>query len=258
MYNCVIWAPMLKLKNRSAPESDSRFGKMGTCVVRNTGTVVLMALAQHSVICNTNMKNWPYDVKNCIFKFDNVSNFKNDAKVVFQSIDLSFRMKAQIGNGWRITKMSMRTKMATDHPVISIGLYLVRKAECLEASIVIPSFIVFVLTVTSLFLHVNNDVRLGILWLNVLNHFAIISEINQNIPRYGSDVPVILLFVSWSTILTILIALLTFLLRYISKSSTPPRSFLVNINSLVLNGSGRHLVVPRCTCKYLIRVSWIL
>lgn len=248
--NIDIGAPMLTLKNDATEWSGYGSVDLGTCQVRNRGLVQCIVLVQHSVPCSSNLQNWPYDVKTCILKFDKATIFHDDAKVILKAIHLGFVMKSEFGNGWRITKSTIKKNMTGDHRSV-IGLYLVRKAECLEASIVIPSFVVFVLTMTSMFLHVNNDVRLGILWLNVLNHFAIISEINQNIPRYGSDVPVILLFMSWSTILTILIALLTFLLRYISKSRTPPPSFLVNINSLVLNGSGRHLVVPRWNVEIL-------
>ncbi|XP_061724433.1 neuronal acetylcholine receptor subunit beta-2-like [Cydia pomonella] len=236
-----IWTPELKVKNYEIEDSES-FITIYECLVNNTGHVRCIQSNVHSLMCSSAMKDWPYDRKYCNLKIDDDSWSQSEANIVFTKFKfLSFE---DTYTAWRLIHSEEHLNLTRDYQA-SIEFVLERVAEGLEAAIVVPAFVMSVLTIITFFLNVNANVRLGMLCTSLFSHYLFLTEVNKSIPKHSVDAPKILLFITGSMTMTLMNIVLTLTLKYLCSRKSSPPVLVTSINYLILNGYGEYLVFPR-------------
>ncbi|XP_063389839.1 neuronal acetylcholine receptor subunit beta-3-like [Cydia fagiglandana] len=232
-----IWSPGLKLINTAdADDFDFLYTK---CRLNSTGHVQCVIQTEHRVFCTSDLTNWPYDTKSCLLQFDPWR--PQETKVFFS---FSHYMQALQNAGWKIVRVKVFKNLTTGIQS-TVKFHFKRLAEGLEATIVVPAFVVSVLTVTALLLDYRDINRLGILLMSLISHFMFSNAVSDNTPKHSANTPVILSFISCSTLLTVICFVLSFCFRYLGKKKTQPPTWIVSYNDFVLDGYGKYGVFTK-------------
>ncbi|XP_063389846.1 neuronal acetylcholine receptor subunit beta-2-like [Cydia fagiglandana] len=240
-----IWTPELKVKNNEIEDSET-YITIYECLGNNTGHVRCVQSIVQNLLCSSAMKDWPYDRKHCTLKIDDDSWSQSEASIVFTKF--KFLAFEDTYTAWRMIHSQEYLNLTGDYQA-SVEFVLERVAVGIEAAIVVPAFVMSVLTIIAFFLDVNANVRLGILCGSLFSHYLFLTEVNKSIPKHSVDAPKILLFITGSMSLTLMIILLTLTLRYLCSRKSSPPDLIISINSFVLNGYGmvKYLFFPRCS-----------
>lgn len=235
-----IWTPILKHKYSTYIYGPFSFT---SCDVRNDGSVNFVIRLLVETECSTKLRNWPYDTQSCTVQFG--EHYKS-SKVVYTYNGTKglWTIDAEYGAGWTIIDYKAKEDNKSDIQ-LSLTFIFEREAVGLAAMIVIPSIIVFTLTITSLLLDVKGRIRLFIGCFNLLNHYNLIWEISEEIPKHSEETPSVLLFIRGSLILTTILVVLTFVLSYLVKTEMPTPAWITNLNGLVLKSKLNYVVWPR-------------
>lgn len=239
-----IWTPGLKLFN-TADTTDYDF-LFTLCQIRNTGKVVCYPKLLYQTLCSTDLQNWPYDIQSCTFRF---GEWKRAGTLT--NVQFTFGKRkglGMLGNeylmGWTVMSYNQtEDNNKTEQLTVTFGLE--RQSILLGTIIVIPSIIVFLLTLISLLLFVNNETRLGLLYFNLLLHYVILHNISHMLPKHSRNVPKILLFTRGSLLLTCTSVLLTFVLKILRKRKVAPPIFVSFLNNYINNSFIKHLLWPK-------------
>ncbi|XP_063370187.1 neuronal acetylcholine receptor subunit alpha-3-like [Cydia amplana] len=235
-----IWSPGLKLINTAdADDFDFFYTK---CRLNSTGHVRCVIRTEHKVFCTSDLTNWPYDTKSCTLQFDQWR--PQETKVFFSLNHIRFVMQAYQNAGWMIAREKVFKNLTTGIQS-AVKFDFERLAEGLEAIIVVPGFVLSVLTVTALLLDYRDINRLGILFMTLISHFIFSNEVSENVPKHSANTPVILSFISCSTVMTVLCFVLSFCFRYLGKMKTQPPTWIVSYNDFVFDGYGRYGVFTK-------------
>ncbi|XP_048000557.1 neuronal acetylcholine receptor subunit beta-3-like [Leguminivora glycinivorella] len=235
-----IWSPGLKLINTAdADDFDFFYTK---CRVNSTGYIRCVIRTEHKVFCASDLTNWPYDTKSCTLQFDQWR--PQETKVLFSLSHINFVMEAYQNAGWMIARDKVFKNLNTGIQS-AVKFHFVRLAEGLEAIIVVPAFVLSVLTVTGLLLDYRGMNRLGILCMTIISHFLFSNVIADNVPKHSANTPVILSFISCSTIITVICFVLSFCFKYLGKKKTQPPTWIISCNDFVLDGYGNYGVLTK-------------
>ncbi|XP_063370225.1 neuronal acetylcholine receptor subunit alpha-3-like [Cydia amplana] len=236
-----IWSPGLKLINSAdADDFDFFYTK---CGLNSTGHVRCGIQAEHKVFCTSDLTNWPYDTKSCMLQFDQWR--PQETKVFFSLSHIKFELEASRNAGWKTVRTKVFKNFSTGIQS-AVKFHFKRLAEGLEAILVVPAFVLSVLTVTALLLDYRDINRLGILCMTLISHFVFSNEVSENVPKHSANTPVILSFISCSTVMTVLCFVLSFCFRYLGKKKTQPPTWIASYNDFVLDGY----------CKYGVFTKW--
>ncbi|XP_063630349.1 neuronal acetylcholine receptor subunit alpha-2-like [Cydia splendana] len=231
-----IWSPGLKLINTAdADDFDFFYTK---CRLNSTGNVQCIIRTEQKVFSTSDVTNWPYDTKSCLLQFDQWR--PQETKMFFS---LSHDMQALQNAGWKIVRAVFQN--LTTGIQSTVKFHFKRLAEGLEAIIVVPAFVISVLTVTALLLDYRDINRMGILFMSLISHFMFSNEVSDNVPKHSANTPVILSFISCSTLLTVISFVLSFCFRYLGKKKTQPPTWIVSYNDFVLDGYGKYGVFTK-------------
>ncbi|XP_026317313.1 acetylcholine receptor subunit alpha-type unc-38-like [Hyposmocoma kahamanoa] len=239
-----IWTPGLRLFN-TADTTDYDF-LYTLCRVRYTGKVICYPKLLYQTFCSTDLQNWPYDTQSCTFRFGEWIR-----SVTKPNVQFTFANKKGIGMlgneylmGWTVVSYNQtEDHNKTEQLTVTFGLE--RQSELLGSIVVVPSVIILLLTLISSLLCVNNDVRLGLLYISLWLHYIILNNISFNLPKHSRNVPKILLFTRGSLLLACISVLLTFTLKFLRKRKVPPPSFVSLLNNYVNNSFIKHLLWPK-------------
>ncbi|XP_048000467.1 neuronal acetylcholine receptor subunit alpha-4-like [Leguminivora glycinivorella] len=236
-----IWTPELKIKNYEISEPDSLI-HIYDCLVNNTGRVKCIQANVHNVMCSNAMRDWPFDRKHCVLKIDDGSWTQSEANIVFTK--LRFLSFEGAYTAWRLVYSQEHLNLTGEYQA-SIEFGLERVAEGLEAAIIVPAFVMSVLTIITFLMDVKGNMRLGILCGSLYSHYLFIAQVNQCIPKQSIDTPKILLFIIGSMTLTLIFTVLALILKYFCSRKFSPPVLITSFNSFVLNSYGEYLVFPR-------------
>lgn len=240
MRSFLIWSPGLKLLNNVDPDDLDFF--YTKCHVNSTGHVRCAVREEHTVICRSSLRNWPYDTKTCDLEFDQWR--PDEVKVRFALSHMMYVTGSFQGDGWKILRGAVFKNLTTGVQS-TVKFSLRRLSEGLECIIVVPSFVLAVITTTALLLDYKEDTRFGILLLSLISHFAVSSEIDENLPKHTPDTPLILLFIGSSTILTVIFFVLSFGFRRLARIKAQTPTWLCAFNDLALTSNFKYLVVTK-------------
>lgn len=235
-----LWKPAFKLVHGVYPPFYDNF--FSDCSVTHEGEVLCVGQVVYDTFCSSKLRDWPYDVQNCTLEFGDDDVY---AVTKFQFPGKAMSMfGAEYGPGWNIMDAHMK-KNVSSKVLLSISLTLERQAYGLVVILIIPCFVLTLLTLTSTFLSPKGVVRLGLSCFCLISHFVFTNAMEEFLPRHSADTPVILLFAQHSTIVTITSILLTHVLRVIVEKKTEPPMWIASVTSKVEGGFGSYLIFPK-------------
>ncbi|KAI5632533.1 neurotransmitter-gated ion-channel ligand binding domain-containing protein [Phthorimaea operculella] len=243
-----IWSPRMALFNADASlyQSDSMYT---TCLVSYDGVVKCVPHITHSGICRTTLRRWPYDSQNCTLYFGSWMHTGEQVNFTFYNKDPVMYEQYQDGPGWKLLKVNNERLPGkykccpnATYPMLKYTFQMQREAAGPAAIVVVPSVLIVILTLTSLLLDVKNNVRLMLICFSFFGHYTFLSEIGYDIPKHGSETPIILMFVRDSMIITMVAILETLFLMSIMKRTVPAPNWVVRVTRLATSGPGKYVV----------------
>ncbi|XP_046399069.1 acetylcholine receptor subunit alpha-type acr-16-like [Ischnura elegans] len=222
-----IWVPDLSIYNSGDMNSDMTF-KRTDCIVDDKGHVQCVPVAKWPVHCTPNLREWPYDLHECSMILGSWSYTGEllDFDLLHQGITLD----DFLGNReWELKNVSAVKEVKTydccpnqTYPLVMYKFILKRHASAYLATVVIPSMIMALLTLSTFWLDPKAPERLAVCSVSVLCHCLYLQYLGAKLPSNGDITPLIVLFFRDSLVLTgAALILSVILLRLSLPTSTP-------------------------------------
>nr|XP_021184753.2 neuronal acetylcholine receptor subunit beta-2 [Helicoverpa armigera] len=237
-----LWTPGFRLFNSADSNDFDRYYYVW-CRVRNTGLVSCVPKITHEALCSVKLTNWPYDQQECKLEFGPWSSKWSKFSMNFTSRAITM-LGAEYGAEWFISDYRQEANFSSEKQ-LTMYFTLEREATGLAAIVVYPAIILTALSITCLFLDVRQNVRLAMISFSLFGHYYFLRELMDNLPKHSLDSPNLLFYYRGSLILTMFIALFTFLLDAICKVKVTPQNYFLTINDSVYESFGKYFIVPQ-------------
>ncbi|XP_041984072.1 acetylcholine receptor subunit beta-type acr-2-like [Aricia agestis] len=186
-----------------------------SCMVYHDGTVTCIPEMRHSGECQSRMKDWPYDTHICQIKF-----VEKDVRITRNGTTGISTKDAKESAGWNII-LSAYTESDEKPDEITLTFVIKRAADGLAAIFVIPLIVIAALNITAILIDIDNILRVHVL---VFCLISCVNFVTENYPKFGSDVPKILIFLRTSFFLSALSIFFTYIFKNLRKKTNPPPS----------------------------------
>nr|AKQ12749.1 nicotinic acetylcholine receptor beta 2 subunit [Chilo suppressalis] len=226
-WSYVFWAPILELNNRIENEIYETF--YGMCSLESTGSVTCNPRVNEEVRCVSSVQNWPYDTKKCKLDYGISSLQNNVGLMLFLKPILAHTTKTE----WILSQHSV-IRNVSKKIQIRFLFNLKRNSSVLEVFVVFPSIILMLLTLATILLEASFK-RFLLTSFFMVSHFSFLSEINNDLPKYGDDVPTILLFYRSSLILNSILVVISIILIRLKERKAAPPVWVCFVNNLIFN-----------------------
>nr|ACP31310.1 nicotinic acetylcholine receptor a9 subunit [Tribolium castaneum] len=203
-----IWVPDLSVYNRREQSGNPAAFDQATCLISNLGQVSCVPPVHHTSICVADLTKYPFDTHNCTIRFG--SWVHSGEELDIQVAKNAINTEDLVPNGeWelvesRIVKHPGIFKCCPNntYPSINFSFRIRRLAGAHAASVILPAIALIILTFASLWLSPDNNQRLILCYINVVNEFLYVQYISWMIPMTGDKIPLILLFARDSLLLS--------------------------------------------------------
>ncbi|XP_050357157.1 acetylcholine receptor subunit beta-type unc-29-like [Nymphalis io] len=247
-HSVFIWTPFSYLHQTKDVDKMSTFKyHTSNCQISCTGRIVCVPRVIHTTTCSSKLHNWPYDIQRCSFNFYIRNENKDKVKFTFNSTRGLSAFGAEYGSGWDIIDYETGEN-ATGETKIYLNFVVERQALGCAAMIVVPSITVAILTMTSMVLDVENNIRFGLSIFNLFCNFCLLKTISEIIPHHGSDTPSILYFIHSSIYITVCSICLILILSSLTRKRCLPHPWIISFNDHVFN----HPII-----KHLVFGKWM-
>ncbi|CAH2987241.1 unnamed protein product [Chilo suppressalis] len=237
------WVPQLIVIHDESDSTYISFYHYGSCNLKYNGKVMCISKSESKVPCSSFTRNWPYDTKICSFNYGQ-SSYEKKNIILVPRFNKTARFDSNFGAEWMITDYRDYYNV-TDEIKLRLTFTLKRSAEGLGAVIFLPSILLAVLTVVTVFRDVNNFKRFWLTCFSVFGHFYTLVIINAKVPKAGSGIPAILIFCKFSLLLTSVLVILTLGLKQLRNHTTVPANWIGSVTSFVFDSRGKYLIWPR-------------
>ncbi|EFA02806.1 nicotinic acetylcholine receptor alpha 10 subunit precursor [Tribolium castaneum] len=195
-----IWQPDIFLYNSATSSGITHYGNVN-CIVYEGGDVLWVPPAQFSVLCNLNLKYWPFDTQRCEMIFGSWTY--NGDQIDIDPDNDGVKMELLIENSeWNIVDKSLKKNMKyyaccpSPYPDITIDLTLSRISPSYKALIVTPAFVVIILVLVNFWLPPQAGEKLILNGCTALIICLFMLYFTQKIPTMGTHTPLIVFFYS--------------------------------------------------------------
>ncbi|KAK9876611.1 hypothetical protein WA026_013989, partial [Henosepilachna vigintioctopunctata] len=197
-----IWQPDIFLYNSATSSAVGHYANTHFLVYEN-GEILWVPPCQFTVLCDLNLRYWPFDVQTCNLKFGSWT-YSGDL------IDLElYNDKAEIereliieSTEWELVSTSMKKSSKyysccpEAYPDISANITISRRSPSYKAVIVTPAFAILILILTTFWLPPNAGEKIILNGCVALMICMFLLYFTQKIPAMGSHIPLIVLFYS--------------------------------------------------------------
>lgn len=197
-----IWQPDLFLYNSAVSSAVGHYANTHFLVYPN-GEVLWVPPCQFTVLCNLNLKYWPFDVQTCTLKFGSwtYSGDLIDLELYGNSTEIEDDLMID-STEWDLVSTSMEkniiyyTCCEEPYPYILGNITISRRSPSYKAVIVTPAFAILILILSSFWLPPNAGEKLILNGCVALIICMFLLYFTQKIPAMGSHIPLIVLFYS--------------------------------------------------------------
>ncbi|KAJ8931059.1 hypothetical protein NQ314_016088 [Rhamnusium bicolor] len=173
------------------------------CIVYPYGEVIWVPPAQFTVLCNFNLKYWPFDTQECYMKFGSWTYSGDQIDLMNYNNDTEVPLDLLISNSeWAITKATQE-KVITYYPCckepypdVTINLTLARISPSYNVIIVTPAFVIIVLILINFWLPPQAGEKILINASTAIIICLFMLYFTQKMPVMGTHTPLIVLFYS--------------------------------------------------------------
>lgn len=242
-----LWQPDIFLYNSATSTAISHYNTH--CIVYSDGSVLWVPPAQFSVLCNLNLKYWPFDTQECTMKFGSwtYSGEHVDIDLYNNNTDTALKLELIIENNeWKISKTSIFKNVtyysccAEPYPDISVNIVLDRVSPSYKAIIVTPAIVIICLILISFWLPPNAGEKIIINGCTAIIICLFMLYFTQKMPAMGNHTPLIVMFYSSCLYIVILSMIGSVVVISLSRSKhTKPLPWIIKQH--LLGNFGKYL-----------------
>ncbi|XP_071454903.1 acetylcholine receptor subunit alpha-1-A-like [Hetaerina americana] len=191
-----IWVPDLDIYNSGNMES--YVGIKGTiCVVYPKGHVLCVPVAKWPVHCKPNLRQWPFDSHECTMTIGSWTHAGELIDIQLQNEGVSLS-DFQESREWELTNATAVRNVASydccpnlTYPSIVYKFNIKRHASAYLATVIMPSLIMVVMTLSTFGLDPKAPHRLVLCSISILCHCLYLQYLGIKLPSNGNMTPVI-------------------------------------------------------------------
>ncbi|XP_030767239.1 acetylcholine receptor subunit alpha-type acr-16-like isoform X2 [Sitophilus oryzae] len=198
-----LWQPDIFLYNSATGTSVSHYNSH--CIVYSNGNVLWVPPAQFAVLCNLNLKYWPFDWQHCTLKFGSwtYSGDQIDLEIFNNSSGGGVELDMLIENSeWKIRSASIVKNVTyyacckEPYPDVSVDIILDRISPSYKAVIVTPVVVIVFLILLTFWLPPNAGEKIILNGCTAIVVCLFMLYFTQKMPAMGTHTPLIVLFYS--------------------------------------------------------------
>ncbi|KAK9730025.1 Neurotransmitter-gated ion-channel ligand binding domain [Popillia japonica] len=196
-----IWQPDLFLLNSGVSTAISHYNSY--CRVSNNGEIIWVPPTQFTVLCDLNLKYWPFDTQQCYLQFISWTHHGNEIDLQIYNNETSPEIDEIIkSTEWIIGETSIKheTKIydccKEPYPSITITVNLIRRSPSYKALIITPAFVIIGLILSSFWLPPQAGEKIILNGCTAIIITIFLLYFTQKIPAMGSHTPLVVFFYS--------------------------------------------------------------
>ncbi|XP_069678423.1 neuronal acetylcholine receptor subunit alpha-5-like isoform X2 [Periplaneta americana] len=249
-----IWVPDVYHMSTSWWDFTSLRSRSKLCSVKSPGFVHCWADHDLLALCYIDLRNWPFDTQNCTVSLSTL--MQSSEEIVLLYMEGYFNLEQYIPNRqWTLLdrKFMSSNMMYGDkvYPNLQFSFLLKRNAAISEVAIIVPTTVLVVLTLASIWLGTDHEVRLNLCCTLVLVNSLVLQDIGNMTD--GDKAPQIVLFLRDCLVMCVLaLELAVFNQWATTSSSSVPRviNFFLESDARQLLLMSRRLSHPK-NCEKL-------
>ncbi|XP_031617172.1 acetylcholine receptor subunit alpha-type acr-16-like [Contarinia nasturtii] len=206
-----VWQPDITLYNSVSPQND--FFGQANFVVESNGKVVWIPPATFKVLCDSNLRDWPFDTHQCTLAFGSWMYDGHEIDIVQKETNDSHLELYVENTEWEITNVQLvRSETvysvseshvdmdvpSVDIPYVEIRYYIAisRRSSIYHSVIIAPAFIVILLTLLTFWLPAQYGEKILLNGITALIIVLFLLYFSQKLNVMASHTPLIVLFYS--------------------------------------------------------------
>lgn len=199
-----IWQPDLFLYNSATATAINHYGNTH-CIVNYGGSVLWVPPTQFTVLCEFNLRYWPFDTQHCALTFGSwtYNGYQIDLQFYNNRSDAD---KSLLFNSteWQIRDTHAERNLKyypcceEPYPDISVHLTLERVSPSYKAIIIAPAFVIIAMTLAGFWLPPQAGEKIILNGITALIITLYLLHFNQKIPASSTHTPLIVFFFSSS------------------------------------------------------------
>nr|ABV72694.1 nicotinic acetylcholine receptor beta 3 subunit [Bombyx mori] len=241
MRSAMLWLPGFRQVNAvGAGDDDVPFYTL--CRVSSSGKVECKLKSVFTSRCRVDLRNWPLDVQQCDLEFGAWKGDKVLVRVKFPN--QLYISEVTLETHWRLTDWEM--KHSNESEVQTVWTYtLERQTRTLAAILVLPAVVLSLLSASCFLVDVKRTIRLLLCCFSHGCHYRFLSQLQQCIPKHAEDPPALLLLYRGSLVVSVLLIMLSIVLRWTATKDTVVPQPLSTMNKAVMCSRWKMLIWPQ-------------
>ncbi|GJQ64877.1 hypothetical protein Trydic_g7051 [Trypoxylus dichotomus] len=196
-----LWLPDLFLINSGVSTAINSYNSQ--CHVYDNGGVFWVPPAQFTVLCDLNLKYWPFDTQKCYMEFiswthhGNEINLKILNKRTEPDVDVIIKSTEWMIGDTSIRKDDRKYSCCNEpYPYITITINLIRRSPSYKALIITPAFVIIGLILATFWLPPQAGEKIILNGCTAIIITLFLLYFTQKIPAMGSHTPLVVFFYS--------------------------------------------------------------
>ena len=207
-----LWVPSLTLINCACSSSDS-FISAGSTLVKvdfNTGVIVWKPWFYGTVICEPNMKYFPFDDHECLIKFSPTDHTSSEILLAVTSANINKDYYSK-SNEWTIQDTSARSYQLNSKSIVEFKMTLRRNPRYLILIILVPIISISILNVFVFHVPARSNQRLFFSVTNLLGIVLLFALVTFYIPNAAVSMSIILFYVFVEILINVILVVVVIL-----------------------------------------------
>ncbi|KAK9875263.1 hypothetical protein WA026_007653 [Henosepilachna vigintioctopunctata] len=220
-----LWIPDLSLYNRADQSDDAQIIDEITCALQNTGLIVCVPTARHEALCIPDLSKFPYDTQNCTLRFGSWIHSGEELNLRFAKPAFSLEDMQPNGN-WELQSVTAHKNAGkykccpnNTFPSLEYIFVIKRMAANHASTIIIPSLVLLIMTLTSLWIPPNQQERMHLCFVNLIAHFMHLQYVSFMVPTHGPNTPYLVSYSRDSMLLVSFTIIFTVMLKNLIRGS---------------------------------------
>ncbi|KAB0803197.1 hypothetical protein PPYR_00167 [Photinus pyralis] len=239
--NYEIWTPDLSIYNSNDLSSHPSALSSVDCLVVSTGLVVCVNPSRHDALCMADLTKFPFDKQNCSLRYGSWVHSGEEIDFKIPAIPVS--TGDYIPNSeWKLLSVSVQKFPGhynccpdNTYPSINYRFSIERHSATQAAAVIIPSLVLIIITLTTLWMNPQELDRLCLACCNLIAHTIHIQMIVWQLPSTGDKPPLLIVYSRDSLLLCTFTIVLTVVLKAMTQSAKPSPAWISTVVSGVLS-----------------------
>ncbi|CAH0551481.1 unnamed protein product [Brassicogethes aeneus] len=235
-----IWVPDLSVYNRFDQGTEPTVFASTKCIVNFNGLIVCVHPHHVDALCQADMSKYPFDSQNCTITFGSWVHKGEEVNILHHN-PIADTEDLETDGEWALKKVGVHRNPGhydfhpnSTYPSIEVSFEIKRMHGSHSATVLIPSIVIFMLVITSMWVPPDSNERMVLCCVNLITEFFHLEYISFMIPMKGNKIPQLMVLGRDSLLLCGFSIVFTIILKNIVLKKTPPPSWISRIVSFVI------------------------